>query len=118
MSQVKFTKAQIMSILHAGRPVNELRQKYGISSATINKWKKQYGGLGASDMKRLKGLEQESTGIERMYDDPPPVNAGEQVIKKLISSNSTFESLIGYSRAVVVNNGYLFQVQQVLIIRP
>lgn len=42
MRQLKFTETQIGSILKeadAGRPVNEIWRKYGISSATSYKWK-------------------------------------------------------------------------------
>jgi len=63
MRQSKFTETQIVSILKeadAGRPVNEIWRTYGISSATYYKWKAKYGGLEASDLKRLKELEQEN----------------------------------------------------------
>ena len=56
MRQSKFTETQIVSMLKeadAGRPVNEIWRKYGISSATYYKWKAKYGGLEASDIKRL-----------------------------------------------------------------
>ena len=59
-----------MSILKeadAGRPVNELRRQHGISSATYYKWKAKYGGLEASDVKRLKELEHENNRLKRMY---------------------------------------------------
>jgi putative transposase len=45
----------------AGRPVNEISRHYGISSATYHKWKVTYGGLEASDVKRLKELEHEDS---------------------------------------------------------
>ena len=63
MHQSKFTETQIVSLLKeadAGRPVNEIWRKYGISSATYYKWKAKYGGLEASDIKRLKELEHEN----------------------------------------------------------
>ena len=55
MRQSKFTETQIVALLKeadAGRPVNEIWRKYGISSATYYKWKAKYGGLEASDVKR------------------------------------------------------------------
>jgi putative transposase len=59
MRQSKFTEPQIVALLKeadAGRPVNEIWRQHGISSATSYKWKAQYGGLAASDGKRLKDL--------------------------------------------------------------
>lgn len=72
MRQSKFTETQIVSILKeadAGRPVNEIWRKYGISSATYYKWKAKYGGLEASDIKRLKELEHENSKLKRLYAD-------------------------------------------------
>ena len=72
MRQSKFTETQIVSILKeadAGRPVNELWRQHGISSATYYKWKAKYGGLDASDVKRLKELEHENSRLKRMYAD-------------------------------------------------
>jgi len=78
MRQSKFTETQIVSMLKeadAGRPVNEIWRKYGISSATYYKWKAKYGGLEASDIKRLKELEQENSKLKRLYADMALENA-------------------------------------------
>lgn len=78
MRQSKFTETQIVSILKeadAGRPVNEIWRSYGISSATYYKWKAKYGGLEASDIKRLKELEQENSKLKRLYADMALENA-------------------------------------------
>ena len=50
-------------------PVDEIWRHYGISSATCYKWKAKYGGLEASDVKRLKELEHENSRLKRMYAD-------------------------------------------------
>lgn len=78
MRQSKFTETQIMTILKeadAGRPVTEIWRKYGISSATYYKWKAKYGGLEASDIKRLKELEHENSKLKRLYADMALENA-------------------------------------------
>ena len=69
MRQSKFTETQIVSMLKeadAGRPVNEIWRSYGISSVTHYKWKAKYRGLEASDIKRLKELEQENSKLKRL----------------------------------------------------
>jgi len=85
MRQSKFTETQIMSIpkeADAGRPINELWRHYGISSATYYKWKAKYGGLDASDVKRLKDLEHENTRLKRMYAD---LSLENQALKDVIA---------------------------------
>ena len=64
------TESQIVSILKeadAGVPVKELCRQHGISSSTFYKWKAKYGGMEASDVKRLKELEEENRRLKQMY---------------------------------------------------
>ena len=88
MRQSKFTETQIVAILieaDAGRPVNEIWRKYGISSATYYKWKAKDGGVEASDLTRLKELEHENSTLKRLYADMALENAA---LKDLIEKNS------------------------------
>ena len=48
-------------------PIEELSRIYGISRATLYNWRKKYGGMEASEMKKLKELEAENTRLKRMY---------------------------------------------------
>jgi putative transposase len=72
MRQAKYTETQIISILkeaETGIKVPELCRKYGVSDATFYKWRSRYGGLDASELKRMKELEQELSQMKRMYAD-------------------------------------------------
>ena len=53
----------------AGMKVRDLCRKYSISDATYYKWKSKYGGMEASDLKRIRELEAENVKLKRMYAD-------------------------------------------------
>lgn len=52
-----------------GTAVAEVCRKMGISEATFYNWKKKYGGLGVSELRRLKQLEEENARLKRMVAD-------------------------------------------------
>ena len=69
MKKKNFTEAQIVSIINqqeAGLPVKEICREHGISDATFYNWKAKYGGLQASEVRRLKDLEEENTKLKRI----------------------------------------------------
>lgn len=70
MKKKQFSANQISIILKEfdnGRSLEELVRSYGISRATLYNWRKKYGGMEASEMKRVKELEAENTRLKRMY---------------------------------------------------
>jgi len=72
MKKARFTETQIVSILKeadAGVLIKDICRKHGISDATYYNWKSKYGGMEASDLKRLKELENELNQFKRMYAD-------------------------------------------------
>lgn len=72
MRKSRFTESQIVTILKdgdAGTPIGELLRKHNISSATYYKWKARYGGLDASDLKKLRDQDRELSQLKRMYAD-------------------------------------------------
>lgn len=69
MKRSRFTDSQIVSILKeadAGRGVKELCRTHGISDATFYNWKSKYGGMSASELKRLRETEGELGQLKRM----------------------------------------------------
>ena len=72
MKKARFTETQIIGILKeadTGIPVKEICRKHGISDATYYNWKSKYGGMSASDLKRMKEMERELSQLKRMYAD-------------------------------------------------
>jgi len=70
MRASKFTEGQIIGAIkqsESGIPVQEICRDLGIGRATFYKWKSKYGGLEASDLKRLKELEAENRCLKQMY---------------------------------------------------
>ena len=72
MKKTKYTEEQIAFALRqaeTGTRVAEVCRKMGISEATFYNWKKKYGGLGVSELRRLKQLEEENSRLKRMVAD-------------------------------------------------
>lgn len=70
MKRSRFTETQIIAILNEadqGAKVKDICRRHGISDATFYNWKSKYGGLSASELKRLKELERELNEYKRMY---------------------------------------------------
>ena len=70
MKKTRFTETQIVSILkqsEVGRSTKEICREHGISAATFYNWKSKYGGMEASDVKRMKELEEENARLKKMY---------------------------------------------------
>jgi putative transposase len=72
MKTTKFTEEQIAFALkqaETGTKVAEVCRKMGISDATFYNWKKKYGGLGMSELRRLKQLEEENRQLKKLVAD-------------------------------------------------
>ena len=72
MKKTRYTETKIIKILkevEGGRLVKEVCREYGISDATYYNWKSKYGGMTASDIKKLKELEDENRRLKQMYAD-------------------------------------------------
>jgi len=72
MKKTKFTEQQILFALkqaETGTRVDEVCRKMGISEATFYNWKKKYGGLGMSELRRLRQLEEENFKLKQIVAD-------------------------------------------------
>ena len=79
MRKSKFSESQIVSILKeadSGIPVAEVLRNHGISGATFYKWRSKYGGLEASELKRIKELEQQLAEFKAIVADLTLENKG------------------------------------------
>ena len=72
MKRSKFSDQQIAFILRQaeeGTRVEEVCRKAGIWQQTYYRWRKKYGGLMPSEMRRLKQLEEENVRLKRLVAD-------------------------------------------------
>ena len=72
MKKSRFTEAQIAHILaqaDAGVPVPELVRKYGMSQASFYAWRKKYSGLTASELRRVKQVDEENHRLKKLVAD-------------------------------------------------
>ena len=88
MKKSRFTETQIVAILKqadAGMLVKDVCRQAGISQPTYYQWKSKYGGMEASDLKRVKELEAENSRLKRLYADLARENAAmkDLIAKKL-----------------------------------
>jgi len=81
----RFTEAQIAFCLRqaeSGTTVAEIIRKMGISEVTFYRWKKKYGGLGVSELRRLKQVEDENRRLKRLVAD---LTLDKQILQEVLS---------------------------------
>ena len=72
MKASNFSDAQKAYVLRQGEegvPVAEICRKAGISQATYFNWKKKFGGMLPSEVKKLRALEEENRQLKRLVAD-------------------------------------------------
>ncbi len=72
MKRSKYSESQIVFAIkqvETGTRIQEVCRKMGISEATFYNWKKRYGGLGVSELRRLKNLEEENSQLKKLVAD-------------------------------------------------
>ena len=73
----RFTEEQIVKILQEAERSDtdrEVIRKHNISDTTFYRWKKLYGGMGVSEVKRLKELEAENAKLKKLLAEQILVN--------------------------------------------
>jgi Transposase. len=69
MKKTRFTESQIVASIQkqeAGIPVKEICRDLGISEPTFYNWKAKYGGMQASDVKKMKDMEMELSQYKKI----------------------------------------------------
>jgi len=72
MRKSKFGETQIISILkevEKGRTVRDVCREHSVSESTYYQWKAKYGGMEASDVRKLRDLEDENRKLKQMFAD-------------------------------------------------
>ncbi len=88
MKRSKFTEAQIVFAIRQaenGVKIEEICRKFGISEATFHNWKKKYGGLGISELKKLKQLEEENHRLKQIVAD---LSLDKQMLQDVLKKNA------------------------------
>lgn len=84
MKKSKFTEPQIAFALQqaeSGTAVAEICRKLGISEQTFYRWKKRYGGLMPSEMRKMRQLEEENGRLKRIVAD---LNLDKEMLQEVI----------------------------------
>jgi putative transposase len=87
MKKTKFTEAQIVFALRQaenGVKVEEVCRKLGISDATFYNWKKKYGSLGVSELRKLKELAEENSRLKQIVAD---LSLDKQMLQDVLKKN-------------------------------
>jgi len=85
MRNSKFTEEQIAFALkqvETGTPVKEVIRKIGITEQTFYRWKKKYGGMMPSDLRRLKQLDEENRQLKKLVAD---LSLDKQMLQDVLS---------------------------------
>jgi putative transposase len=85
MPKKAHSEEQIVAVLRqveAGERVAEICRKVGISQATYYLWKKQYAGLGVSELRELRPLREENGRLKRLVAD---LSVDRQILQEIVS---------------------------------
>jgi putative transposase len=79
------SEEQIVAALQqaeAGEKVADLCRKMSISQATFYTWRKQYAGLGITELRELRQLRDENSRLKRLVAD---LSLDRQILQEIVS---------------------------------
>ncbi len=88
MKKTRYTEEQIAFALkqaETGTRVEEVCRKMGISEATFYNWKKKFGGMGVTELRRLRQLEEENQRLKRLVAD---LSLDKEMLQEVIQKSS------------------------------
>jgi putative transposase len=87
MRKSRFTESQIVTALKSqeqGKAVDDICRELQINRNTFYNWKKRYGGMEASELKRVRELEEENFRLKRMYAN---LSMDHEMLKEIMEKN-------------------------------
>jgi len=84
MKKTRYTESQIVRVLkevEGGRNIKDLCRELEISEATYYNWRSKYGGMEASDVKKMKDLEAENRKLKQMFAD---ISLDNKALKEIV----------------------------------
>ena len=88
MKKTRYTEEQIAFALkqaETGNRVEKVCRKMGISEATFYNWKKKFGGMGVTELRRLRQLEEENQCLKRLVAD---LSLDKEMLQEVIKKSS------------------------------
>ena len=79
----KLREAEVL--ISQGSTIGQASRKIGITEQTYYRWRREYGGMGVEQAKRLRELEKENTRLKRLVADISLDNA---ILKEAARGNS------------------------------
>ena len=88
MKRLRFSEEQIayaLRLAESGTPVVDVCRQIGVSEATYYTWKKKYGDLGVTELRRLKMREDENVRLKRIVAD---LTLDKQILQEVVKKSS------------------------------
>lgn len=85
MKRSRFTEEQIVYALRqaeSGMAVAEVIRKLGVTEQTFYRWKRKYAGIGVSELRRIKQLEEENLNLKKLVAD---LSLDKQMLQEVLS---------------------------------